>query len=336
MKIDIFPHIFPQAFFDRILRISGRVDHMQKRIREIPVLIDLETRFRIMDRYEGYRQVLTLASPPLEVFGDRDTSPELARIANDGMAGLVDRYPDRFPAFIASLCMNNMDACMVEVDRAIGQLGARGVQVFSNVNGHPLDEPVFRPLFQYMAEVDLPIWLHPSRPAHFPDYPVEKMSRYEIWWLFGWPYETSVAMTRLVFSGLFDDHPDLKIITHHLGAMIPYFAGRLGPGLDQLGSRTPDESAELIRHRLKRRPADYFPMFYGDTALFGAVSPLETGIDYFGVDRVLFGSDMPFDPEKGEGFIRDTIRAIDSLSLTAEDRTKIYEGNARRLLKLPD
>jgi aminocarboxymuconate-semialdehyde decarboxylase len=317
-----------------MLTMSERASFMQKRVREIPLMIDLDLRLAVMDKFEGYQQVLTLASPPIEAFGDAQTSPELARIANDGMADLVAKYPDRFVAFAASLPMNNMDACLQEVDRAIKTLGARGVQIFSNVNGHPLDEAQFRPLFEKMAAHDLPIWLHPTRPGTFADYPVEKESRYEMWWVFGWPYETSVAMGRLVFAGIFDDFPDLKIITHHMGAMIPYFEGRVGPGLDQLGARTPEANANLVQHSLKRRPLDYFRMFYADTALFGAVGPLECGLAFFGVDHVLFGTDMPFDPEKGPGFIRETIRAIEAMTISPSARSKIYEENARRLLKL--
>lgn len=333
-KIDVFPHIFPRQFHERMLASSERAGFMQKRVREIPVMLDLELRFRVMDQFPGYQQVLTLASPPLEVFGDAKNSPELARIANDGMAELVAKYPDRFVAFVASLPMNNMEACLLEVDRAVKKLGARGVQIFSNVNGRPLDEPEFRPLFEKMAAHDLPIWLHPTRPATFADYTTEKKSKYEMWWVFGWPYETSIAMGRLVFSGIFDAFPNLKIITHHLGAMIPYFEGRVGYGLDQLGARTPEADGDLVKTNLKGRPVDHFRKFYADTAVFGSVGPLECGLAFFGLDRVLFGTDMPFDPEKGPGFIRETIRAIEAMTIAPVDREKIYEGNARRLLKL--
>src|SRR5947209_15721571 len=119
--------------------------------------------------------------------------------------------------------MNNPEASVKELDRAVSQLGARGIQVFTNVAGKPLDAPEFLPLFDEAARRDLPIWMHPARGANFPDYMTEERSQYEIWWTLGWPYETSAAMARMVFSGFFDRFPNLKIITHHMGGMIPYF-----------------------------------------------------------------------------------------------------------------
>ena len=129
MKIDVFPHILPRRYFDRMLATAPPGMALQKRMSGIPVLTDVELRLRIMDRYEGYVQVLTLASPPLEVVAGPDRTPELARIANDEMAAIVARLPDRFPAFVASLPMNNPDAALREIDRAIGELGATGVQM---------------------------------------------------------------------------------------------------------------------------------------------------------------------------------------------------------------
>lgn len=334
MKIDIFPHIYPKSFAERILSDSGPAIEMAVRFRQIPVLTDLDLRFRIMDRFGDYVQVLTLSSPPIELLGTAKQTPELARMANDGMAELVEKHPARFPGFVASLAMNNPEAALMEIDRAINELGATGIQIFSNVNGRPLDEPEFQPLFARMAALDLPIWLHPARSPNFPDYQTEKRSRYDFWWVFGWPYETTIAMGRLVFSGIFDRHPNLKIISHHLGAMLPYFEGRAGAGLDQLGSRTEDPDDAVALGRLRRRPLDYFRMFYGDTALFGALAATECGLAFFGADQLLFGTDMPFDPEKGPGFIRETIRCIEQMRAAPEEKAKIYEGNARRLLKL--
>ena len=334
MKIDVFPHCLPRRYFERAIQASPAGATLQKRMTGIPVLVDVELRLKIMDRYEGYVQILTLANPPVEVIADARTSPELIRLANDEMAEMVARHPDRFPSFVASLPMNNPDAAVAEIDRAIDALGATGVQIYTNVAGRPLDLPEYRPIFARMDERDLPIWMHPARPAGFADYAGEARSKFDIWWAFGWPYETSAAMARLVFSGIFDRHPGLKIITHHMGAMIPFCAGRVGGGLDQLGSRTDDPDDMAALGRLSKRPIDYFKMFYGDTALFGAWHAMESGLAFFGADHILFGTDMPFDPEQGPGFIRDTIAAMERMRATPEEKAAIYAGNAKRLLKL--
>jgi predicted TIM-barrel fold metal-dependent hydrolase len=251
------------------------------------------------------------------------------------MAELVSRHPDRFPGFVALLPLEDADAAMAETDRAIRDLKASGIQLFSNIKGHPLDEPRYLALFDQMAAYDLPVWLHPYRGADMPDYKSETKSKYEIWWTFGWAYETSAAMARLVFAGLFDKHPGIKIIVHHLGAMAPYFEGRVGPGWDQLGTRTSDEDyATTVLKRLKKRPLDYFKMFYGDTALFGAYDATECGVRFFGPARVVFASDAPFDPEKGPMYIRETIAIIERLPISAEDRERIFWRNAVDLLGL--
>jgi predicted TIM-barrel fold metal-dependent hydrolase len=334
MKIDIFNHIFPKRYFQKMMEVAPAHKDMGKRVREIPVLYDLDARFRVMDRFDDYAQVICVASPPIEVLAGPEASPDLAKVANDGMAEYVAKHPDRFPGFVASLPMNNPEAALKETVRAISELKAVGVQIFSNVNGRPLDLPEFKPIFAKMAEVDLPIWLHPARGANFPDYLSENKSKYEMWWTFGWPYETSVAMARLVFGYYFDEFPSLKIITHHLGGMVPYFEGRVGPGWDQLGTRTSDEDYTVVLKKLKRPHLEYFKMFFADTAMFGSLAGTKCGLEFFGADHVLFASDSPFDPEKGPRYIRETIRVIDALPISGEDRRKIYEGNARRLLRL--
>jgi len=262
----------------------------------------------------------------------------MARIANDGMAEIVAKHPNRFPAFAASVPMNNVKAALVEITRAVEQLGARGIQIMTNVNGRPLDDPELAPIFEKMHSYDLPIWMHPTRPHKFADYPVESESKYDIWWCFGWPYETSAAMARMVFSGFFDRWPNLKIITHHLGAMVPFLEARVGLGFDQLGTRegARPEYEEILENMKKkgRRPVDYFRMFFGDTAINGSASGTRCGIDFFGCDHVLFGTDCPFDPEAGPGFIRRIIKVMDEIDVSPDDRRKIYELNAKRLLKL--
>jgi len=334
MKIDVFNHFFPKPYFDKWIALSPTDKNLLKRMQEVPAVFDLDERLRQMDIFDDYVQIMSLPGPSIEQTGPPPVSNQMAALANDSMAGLVQKYPDRFPAFIASLPMNDPEGLVIEAKRAIKDLGAVGVQIFSNVLGKPLDLPEFIPLFDLMVELDLPIFLHPARAAHFSDYKSENKSLYEIWWAFGWPYETSTAMARLVFSGLFDKHPDIKIVTHHLGGMIPYFAGRVGPGWDQLGSRTPDEDYSLVLKKLKKRPFDYFHMFYADTALNGDKNATQCGLNFFGCDKTLFASDAPFDPEKGIAFIRDNIEVIDSLEISDAERKAIYENNARRLLRL--
>ena len=333
-KIDVYSHLFPPAYFERMKAIA-RDQSAIKRWLTVPVLYDLDARMKMMDEFPGYQQILTLSSPPIEFIAGPEESPALVALANDGMAEIVDRHPERFPAFVASLPMNNVAAALDEMERAIVKLGACGIQVFTNVNGRALDDPEFWPIFERATRLyDVPVWMHPARGAGFADYASEKKSKFEIWWTFGWPYETSAAMARMVFSGFFDRLPDLRLITHHMGAMIPFFDGRLGPGLDQLGSRTSDEDYEGLLKRMAKRPIDYFRMFYADTALAGGRSGLRCGLDFFGADHVLFACDCPFDPEGGPMFLRTIPQAIEELGLPEAEKESIYFGNAIRLLKL--
>jgi aminocarboxymuconate-semialdehyde decarboxylase len=232
--------------------------------------------------------------------------------------------------------MNNVPAALEEMDRAIGKLGARGVQILTSVNGRPLDDAEFYPVFERVTKHhDLPIWMHPARPATRADYVNETQSKFEIWQVLGWPYETSVAMARIVFSGLFERLPQMRLITHHCGAMIPFFAGRCETLWAQLGSRTADASYDDLLKRMAKKPIEYFRMFYADTVLGGSASALRCGLDFFGADRIVFASDCPFDPEGGPMFIREGIRSVEDLRLSESDKRKIYSANALKLLRMP-
>src|SRR5207302_1145685 len=212
VRIDIAAHILPARYFGRLQQIPGF--YLAKRVKGVRCLFDLTVRFQIMDAFGEYRQVLSLAAPP---------------IVRRGM----------------------------------------------------------------------PIFLHPARGADFPDYPAETESLYDLWQIFGWPYETTIAMARLVFTGLFDRHPDAVIITHHMGGLVPHFADRIRGGYDQFGTRGPEHQMETFPIPLAHPPAWYFTRFYADTALFGAPHAVRCGLAYFPADRVLFGTDTPFDVEGG-------------------------------------
>jgi aminocarboxymuconate-semialdehyde decarboxylase len=252
------------------------------------------------------------------------------------MAAMVAKWPKKFPAFIASLPMNNVPAALEEMDRAIEKLGARGIQICTSVAGRALDEPEYFPVFERAVKKhEVAIWMHPARPATRSDYQGEPKSKFEIWQVLGWPFETSVAMSRMVFSAFFEKLPQMKLITHHCGAMIPFFSGRAETLWAQLGSRSADENYEELLASMKKKPIEYFRMFYADTVLGGSASALRCGLDFFGADKVVFASDCPFDPEGGPMFIREGIRSVEDLKLSESDKRKIYFGNAMQLLRLP-
>lgn len=326
--IDLYCHIMPERFSTAMEQSAPKLGNIAARLRSVRKLHDLDARFREMDAFGDYRQVVSLPNPPIEDFSAPGPGLSLARIANDAMAELCARHPDRFAGFVAAVCLTDVMSSLEEARRAINELGAAGVQIFTPLAGRPLDEPAFEPLFAAMAQLDRPIWLHPARSAAMTDYPAEPRSRFEMWWCFGWPYDTSVAMVRLALSGLFDRYPNLKIITHHLGGMIPYYDGRIGPGLDVLGSRTSDEDYSRILPALKRPHLDYMHDFYADTAMFGGgVHALRCGVEFFGADKVVFATDTPLGP------IKPAIEALEALDIGDADRRKIFSANAQQLLK---
>ena len=332
--IDCFNHFFPDALWQKMMSTPGASADIGARMRGIPAIYDLTERKRVVDLFrteKNYSQVISLGMPPLEALGTPELVEEFARLANDGQAELCEKNPDYFCGWLASLPMNSPNAAK-EWERAIS-IGANGLQLHSNINGKPLDDEEFRPIFEIAEKHSKPVFLHPSRGAFdLPDYKTESKSKYEIWWTFGWPYETSVAMARLVFGGVMDQFPDLKVLAHHLGAMVPFFEGRVGPGWDQLGNRTTDEDYKTLLKNMKRRPLDYFKDFYADSAVFGSKAATECGLSFYGADKVLFASDCPFDPEKGPGYIRETIQILEDLKLSPEDMEKICYKNAQSLL----
>ena len=331
--IDAYNHFFPKRYYDALLETPAGTKDLGKRVRGIPALSNLDERRRVVGMFEDYAQVLSLGLPAVERLWGPDKAPEMARIGNDGLAEIVERHPDQFVGYSALLPMNVPEAAVREAEWVLAN-GANAVQIASNVNGRPLDEPEFWPIFEVIAKSGRPILLHPARTREMPDYPTEKHSKYEICSVLGWPYETGVTLARLVFSGIMDRYPDLKVIAHHLGGVIPYLEGRVGHSWDQLGARTSDEDYASLLKRLKKRPYDYFKDFYGDTAVEGARAATVCGLDFFGAEHVLFASDCPFDKEKGPGYIRSTIAVIESLGLTAADKERVCHGNARRMFGL--
>jgi aminocarboxymuconate-semialdehyde decarboxylase len=328
--IDAYAHIIPPRFFARLethletWQPSERVALYRSWLREDEVLGDLDARWRLLEQFPGYRQVLVFGVYPMEELGDAPAATVLARDVNDELAALVAAHPERLAGFAAELALNDVDGAITEFERAVTELGAVGAQIHTNVHGVSLDDPRFEPLFAKAHELDRALWLHPGRSSTTPDFPAESASRFGIWWSLGWPYETAVTMARLVYAGHMETYPGLKIITHHGGGMIPHFSGRL----DAIQT---EDQREVFEQVFKRPALDYFRMFYADTAFFGAAHGLRSSIEFFGADHVLFGSDMPLG---GPRVIPDTLADLRAVGLSPEDEHKILEGNAQRVLGL--
>ena len=222
MMIDVFNHFMPKAYLDRLGDlIPGHP--VLTAFPRLKTLWDVDARRALLDEFGGMQHVLSLANPPPELIGPPDQTPELVRMANDALAEICRKHPDHFPAFIASLPMNNVEASVKEADRAVKELGARGVQVFTNVAGEPLSDAEIPPgVRSAWLRTISPCGCIRCAPRSFPITPSEKESQNEIWFSFGWPYETTACMTRLIYSGIFDELPGLKIVSHHMGGMIPY------------------------------------------------------------------------------------------------------------------
>ncbi|MDP2719230.1 MAG: amidohydrolase family protein [Dehalococcoidia bacterium] len=324
MKIDVYSHIMTPKYLEAMGRYGGVIQLIGK----LTSLWDVEQRLRVMDKFEGLSQVLVPGGT-----SKKDITPEqeaeLAKIANDEVAEIVAKYPDRFVAAAAVLPLKDIDLSLKEADRAINVLKLRGVHIPTPILGKAVDRPEFFPIFEAMCRYDLPIWLHPSRPP-WPEYPGEEKPSYDTWLLWGWPYESTLAMTRMVLSKMLLKLPSLKVIIHHAGAMVPFFSQRIVSVFD---------SAEITgkQNHTEGLPGDildYFRKFYVDTAVNGNTSALMCSHGFYGADHILFGTDMPFDSQNGFRATNSAITAIESMNIPEADKVKIFRDNTRKLLKL--
>lgn len=339
MMIDIAAHIMPTKYKNELYKTMGGKFQQAE---GTPTIDDLESRFRIMDKYGDLVQVLTVCGPPLDgVVGPSD-AVRLARIANNELAELIFKYPDRFVGGVATVSTSDIGAALEELDRAINDLRLRGVTLWTPqfgfdpkqkgfpVTGEPLDIPRLDPLYEKMYSYNLPIWIHPATAAA-AHYTGETKGRYYAWQVFSWPYETTLAMNRLVFGGVLQKYPGIKFITHHCGAMVPYFERRIKLSHDFAEMRL------KLRHKqdLRKDPVDFFRMFYNDTAVSGSTAALMCAYSFFGAEHLLFGTDMPFDSQIGNVAVRETIRSIIEMDIPESEKKKIFEENARNLMRLP-
>jgi aminocarboxymuconate-semialdehyde decarboxylase len=289
-------------------------------------LTDLDARWKLMDELgEDYRQILVMAHTSVE-HEEPEVARELAAIGNEDLAGLVASHPDRFAGWVAQTALQDGQRALDTLRETIEQGGALGAQVFTSMQGRCLDHPDYEPFFALMAELDRPIWIHPNRTVQWSDFPLtEPESLYGLYARSGWPTDTTVTMARLIYAGYLERWPDLKIITHHSGGTVPMIAGRmkLNPGVARDGTGP-------VMQRLSRPPIEYFKRFYADTANFGNPIALRAALEFFGPDRLLFGTDFGFSPL----FAPETIDDMETVITDPDLKAQIYEGNARRVLRV--
>lgn len=280
---------------------------------------DPEVRLNLMERYGIDVQALSQTTPVLMGFGPEDAT-EICRLSNDDNYALCKAYPDRF-VNICIISLLDMGSAMKELDRSINELDCRGVTVSSNQNGKGLDSPEYFQFYEKLVEHDLPLLIHPT---HWESYPLVDMDKaWRMMHVFGWPFDTTQAVWRLIFGGVIDRYPSLKVVTHHMGAMLPYFVRRI------------ESTFNLhLRDKLPRHISQYWNNIYGDTAIDGTVTAYPCGYAFFGPDRLMYGSDYPFGAETGEAYIRDNLAGVKAIDIPPQDMEKILGGNAKKLLKI--
>ncbi|MBV8997719.1 MAG: amidohydrolase [Solirubrobacterales bacterium] len=328
MKIDAFAHILPPRYAERVFDLlRARGDNSAAEYERMmgldPTLRDVDARLRLMDELgRDYRQVLVMAHTSVE-HEPPDAALELARIGNEELPEVVAAHPDRFAGWVAQPALQAGERGLAAIADAIDR-GALGVQVFTAMQGRCLDHPDYEPFFELMARLDRPIWIHPNRTVQWSDFPLtEPESRYGMYVRAGWPTDTTVTMCRLVYAGYLQRWPELKIIVHHSGGTVPMLAGRLKTY--QTGPET-----EKVAARLELGPLEYLKRFYADTANFGNPIALAAALEFFGPERLLFGTDFGFSVR----FAPETIDDVETVIQDEELKRTIYERNARRVLRL--
>jgi len=316
MIIDGFGHVFPKRFLEVLMKAHSTVE-----LKELSVLTyfgDMKNRVRVLDEHKIDKQVLTLARPSVWMNMPKDELVRLTPIANDTIAEAAAEYPDRFIP-VAHLAVPT-EEFLPEFDRCIGKLGMAGVHIVSNIEGKPLDAPEFRPFWAKANATKTPIWVHPQLQGGWSqEYVLDK--------IFGWLFETSLALARLVFSGVMEENPDLRIITHHMGAMVPHFSERI-KGFYDARSMFPRSNFIFT----PKDPLIYFKRFYGDTVLNGAIHAMECGYKFFGPEHIIFATDYAFGPKEGVEWMEGALRQLEQVDLPKAEKELIASGNLLRLI----
>jgi len=332
-RIDSYCHFSMMTIIDFLEKTSNVRPHIFRNLfANTPALINVDKRLALMDAC-GVDLSVLVPLPWLETTPSVHANPNLcaeaARIFNEELAIIVDKRPDRLMG-VALLPTTNPEIMLTEFERAVRTLKFVGGFFVVGPTVKPPDHPHYESLYKKAVELDVPLWIHPSRPPIYPDYVGEKGSKFQIWQTLSWLLDSSTAMVRIVFSGVYERYPELKLVTHHHGALIPLFAKRMQYGWDYFEQNTGERQPTHISHPY----INHFKKFYCDTATQG-YEPLilKMAHDFFGPDHILFGSDAPMDPTGGKAFTMDARKSVEDVPLSKADRQKIFSGNVLRLLK---
>ena len=319
-RIDAHTHFSSLKVLDALEKEDGKPFVLSRTYRSRPALVDAKARLEILDRNEVDIHVL-VPIPWLEAFPriahDRTLAPQFARMMNDEIAAVVAAHPKRFRGVALVACgRSRRDGGRAHPRREGARLRRRLLPV--GPTAKRMDHPDFEPLYRAIVDLDVMLWLHPSRPP-VADYTDEKTSLYQVWQQMGWPYDTTAAMYRIVFSGVFERHPSIRIITHHHGGFVPYYQGGMRgswAASEEEGRSSPTRcrgptSTTSGSSTATRRARIYVPKV------------LELALDFFGPERMLFGSDTPFGAGDGQSFTGGALRSIEAMQIAPEVRRTI-------------
>ena len=334
MIIDAHSHGIHGDYLDRLAGAGGEwVSKNLNRLlgpqrERMPHAHNVALRLEQLDRNAIAKQVVTPISSLDSNLCPGDVKAKLvyAGIMNDGMARLMDDSKGRLLA-CGTIPLEGFETDgWREMKRAVEILGIKAVSVPTHVNGKALDEPAFESFWDRATELKIPVYIHPQNPIAFSDRPYE--AEYRLYHTFGWPYETELALSRLVFSGIMERHPSLNVVSHHLGGGLPFLMGRV---IETYG----ESSQERLIGRVRSQNLfEYFSRFYYDTAVGGNTAAIRCACEIFGAGQLVFATDAPFGPGGGEKRLASYPQAIRSLGLSEEENRKILFDNARNLFDL--
>ena len=274
---------------------------------------DIEYRAEVLEKTGVDKQILSFTTPGTHVESP-ERSVDLARLVNDSLSKIMKEREERFSA-LATLPLNDPEASVAEMERAFNELGFKGVMFHSNVNGIALSDQRFWPLYEKAHDLNAVLYIHPSFPVG-----VEAMTEYWLMPLVGFPFDTTLAAAKLVFSGVVEKCPGIRWVLGHLGGAIPYLAERLDRGFFAF---------EECRANITKPPSEYLKEFYYDSVNFD-VNALEFALSFAGADHFVAGSDYPHKI----GSLEKMVSSIEKLNISPGEKANIYSGNAARLLEL--